>query len=110
MRLPGAVRASIHPLKLTDYLLDEDHPVGGPKARFLIARGFRKDAPAALERALLRHPLQHDAVLRASDAFGNKYEVRCSMATPDGSDPCMRTLWRIGAEGTPYLVTAYPAR
>ena len=43
MRLPNAERAVIEEVKVRDYLLALDHPVGRAKARFFVALGFTRD-------------------------------------------------------------------
>ena len=53
--LPGADAAFVESAKLTDYLLNPDHPVGGDKAAFLDRFGFRREAWPVLEAALLAH-------------------------------------------------------
>jgi filamentous hemagglutinin len=40
--------------------------------------------------------------------WGRKFEVRCEMVTPDGRNPCLRTVWQVTGETVPRLVTAYP--
>lgn len=52
----------IDPQKLTDYLLNLDHPTGGSKAVLLIAAGFRRENPEVLYRELLRLALTHDCI------------------------------------------------
>lgn len=49
MRLPYADRAEIDPVKLRDYLLSTEHPLGRFKARFFGALGFSAERWEALE-------------------------------------------------------------
>ena len=54
------------------------------------------------------HP--NGATLQAVDAsspYGDKHIFRCTIATPDGRDPCIRTVWQ-KQDGDFWLVTAYP--
>ncbi len=41
------------------------------------------------------------------DAYGEKRVYRCSIITPDGRDPCIRTVWQLRS-GDYWPVTAYP--
>ena len=47
MRLPNAEQAITPIGKLRDYLLDEEHPEGEPKAVFFLGMGFRREQWAA---------------------------------------------------------------
>jgi hypothetical protein len=38
---------------------------------------------------------------------GLKYEVKCTLRTPDGRDPCLTTIWTVERGRPPRLVTAY---
>ena len=52
MKLPNAENAYVPEPKVTGYLLDPTHPVGGSKARFFLAFGFRASEWPVFERAL----------------------------------------------------------
>jgi len=96
--------------KLTDYLLDPEHPKGRDKARFLLKRGFSPKDPAALERALIHHA-QKAAVCRIRPgAEGKGYLVSYlgPLDTPRGPVERFVSVWYI-EEGDAKFVTAYPA-
>lgn len=95
--------------KITDYLLDPDHPFGGPKARFFLHCGFSLATWQALAAALARHPALNPVENTTSTRYGAKYVVRCSLVTPDGRNPCVVTVWMKDGDAPPRLVTAYPA-
>lgn len=95
--------------KVRDYLLNIDHRDGGPKARFFLARGFSDREWQRLRQALLDHPVHNPIAAQEQTHFGSKLTVRCRLHTPDGTNPCVRTIWMIEPEGEPRLVTAYPA-
>jgi len=38
-----------------------------------------------------------------------KAMVRCQLRPPDGTNPCILTVWMVEASGTPRLVTADPS-
>lgn len=107
--LPDADRAFIEERKILDYLLRDDHPDGGAKARFFLARGFSRLDWRLLADALLDHGRRNAVADARPGAFGTLYEVRCTLRTPDGRDPCIRTVWQIrDASSGPPLITAYP--
>lgn len=98
----------VAPNKVTAYLLNPTSETGGPKARYFMGYGFRPGNPAAFVSALLNHPVT--ARLESVDAtspYGTKYVFRCSITTPNGGTPCIRTVWQL-RDGDYWLVTAYP--
>ena len=94
-RLPNADRAFVAPEKISQYLLDDSHSVGGPKARFFKRFGFRSDEPEVLVNALLQHIATHDAVTLPPDSNGTKYEISGPMPCPDGRIAVMKSVWII---------------
>ncbi len=52
-RLPKADRAIVGQRRIGEYLLNLEHPAGGPKARFFIAHGFASGAWDLLQAALI---------------------------------------------------------
>ena len=52
-KVPNIDRAIIAPEKLTKYLLNPTHRIGGPKARFFMRFGFHPSRPDELADALL---------------------------------------------------------
>jgi hypothetical protein len=95
--------------KITGYLLDPDHRFGGPKARFFLALGFSQAEWRAMAAALAAHPALNPIESTTTTRHGAKYVVRCSLATPDGRNPCVVTVWMKDGDSPPRLVTAYPA-
>jgi filamentous hemagglutinin len=94
--------------KVLHYLLDSTHPGNGGKAAFFGAFGFTVGRWAALHDALLAHPGMHPVIVVTANAWGTKYDVRCSLRSPDGRNPCIRSIWVIDATSPyPRLVTAY---
>jgi filamentous hemagglutinin len=81
MRL-AAHKSCVVPIeKDRDYLLNITHADGAPKAFFF-----------------------NEVYSR----FGVKYIVDCHFRTPDGRNPCIRTLWIEEFSGVARFVTAYP--
>lgn len=107
--LPNADQAVVDDDKLRGYLLNVQHPLGGPKARFFIRFGFMSDEPESLRDALLQHGRQHEIAGVVQRPHGMVYLVEGPIGAPDGRAPWVRTAWmiRIGEE-FPRLVTAYP--
>jgi hypothetical protein len=108
MRIPAAERAIIPFEKLADYLLDIDHPDGGPKARlFAAVAGFSADRPEEFERALRQH-LTREAQSGKASPFGQKYEITGPLEGPEGSVR-VTSVWIIRyGEETPRLITVVP--
>jgi hypothetical protein len=50
--------------------------------------GFSPGNWAELKSALLNHPQNNPVTNQAGNPFGQKFEVRCSLITPDGRNPC----------------------
>lgn len=95
--------------KVTDYLLNSAHFVGRSKAAFFERFGFLVDRHVELLEALLAHPENNAVVDVAVTAYGIKSVVQCRLDTPDGRNPCLRSVWFLetGAK-IQRLVTAYP--
>jgi hypothetical protein len=105
-RLPGADAALVDARKVSAYLLDATHPQNGGKARFFHDHGFDADTLAA---SLAQHPIRHPVAAEQANAHGHKFVVHCALASPDGRDPCITSVWIIDAGAQqPRLVTAYP--
>ena len=106
--LPG-IRV-IEIAKVEAYLLNRDHPTGRAKATFFGRFGYDSSDPIAFAVALDRHGATRPIVRTSSNAHGMKYEVRCSLETPDGRNPCIVTIWlQPDGEAGCRLITAYPA-
>jgi len=109
MQLPGAERAVVEPVKVRDYLLSFEHPVGRSKAHFFAALGFERDRWPELQIAL--HSLAQTGVaeLGLATEFGQKYVVRGILVGPTGRRAHVESVWMIPLGGdTPRLITAYP--
>jgi hypothetical protein len=109
--LPGVAGAVVDEHKITKYLLDPTSPNGGAgKAKFFGRFGFSHANSVELKKALLDHPRTNSVTKRITTPFGEKYEVSCSLVTPDGRNPCIVSVWIIEPpDPNPRLVTAYAA-
>ena len=109
MQIPGADRAIVDPIKVRDYLLSLEHPVGRGKARFFLALGFSRSEWSTLQRALLSAATQSTATPLPASPYGQKYEARAIIQGPRGQPTEVVTIWIVLAgEDFPRLVTAYP--
>lgn len=109
MTVPNAVRAVLPAEKLSRYLLDVSHAVGGPKARFLRAHGFSESNAALLATGLRAIAAEGDGTEHPSP-FGTKYVVTGDLPTPRGILVRMTTVWIVEpGDDRPRFVTAYPA-
>ncbi|TMJ58673.1 MAG: hypothetical protein E6G81_10510 [Alphaproteobacteria bacterium] len=107
--LPRAAHATLADAKITQYLLNTAHPIGAAKAVFFASFGFSLANWAELKKALLDHPLRNPVTDRRSGPFGELFEVSCALATPDGRNPCIISVWLIEPpSANPRFITAYP--
>jgi hypothetical protein len=108
MRIPLANEAVIPLEKLTQYLLNVDHPDGGPKARVLAHAGFSVVSPAEFERALREQHLTLDARTGKPSPYGTKYEITGRLRGPAG-EVLVTSVWIIrNGETASRLITVVP--
>ena len=108
-QLPRVANAILDNPKITLYLLSTVHPTGASKAKFFMSFGFSPGNWAELKSALLNHPQNNPVTNQAGNPFGQKFEVRCSLVTPDGRNPCIISVWIIEPpDPNPRFITAYP--
>jgi hypothetical protein len=82
------------------------------KAKFFIGTcGFDPSRPHELDAALRQHPVLNPYDSWVQNKFGIKIAVKCSLPTPNGRNPCVRTVWMIDAGKTkPRFVTGYATK
>jgi hypothetical protein len=96
--------------KITDYLLNDEHKVGGPKAKFFKAFGFSLLDPLVFEMALLRHPNDATEGWSIETEHGIKSIVIGPLHVPDGRRPLVKTvLMQSRTSNVHRLTSAYPA-
>jgi hypothetical protein len=111
MAIPNAALAVVPPEKLTGYLLDVSHPVGGSKARWLISFGYQPNQPQVLADDMLDVVRGGDTFSSEESPFGVKYLVPGQLVTPSGRSVNIVTVWITEArDPRPRFVTAYPGR
>lgn len=109
MPIPDAESAFVPPKKLSGYLLDPTHPVGGSKARWFLRLGYRMEDPDRLATDLLRVVRESSDFEQEATQFGVKYVVRGRLETPNGGLANIVTVWiREIDDSRPRLITAYP--
>jgi hypothetical protein len=109
MHMPNAERAEIDPAKLTQYLLNPDHPDGRGKAAFFELMGYARKAPWVLERDLLTVAATGAVNETVTTSHGTKYVVDGEVTGPANRSFFLRTVWLTRSAGTPpMLVTGYP--
>jgi hypothetical protein len=107
---PGRNQVHVPRRKVTGYLLAAAHPVGGPKARYFLSRGYSLEAPEVLEAALRDVASQGTVVSEEATTWGRKYLVVGQVRAPDGNPMDVATVWVVAGNAAPVLVTAYPNR
>jgi hypothetical protein len=106
--LPQADRAIIDSRKLTEYVLNTKHAVGGNKARvFQSVLGFTKDDADTLAAQLREGVTKYPAVKGKTDRFGVRYTVDIPVTGRHGSG-IVRTGWiyQLGSDAS-MLTTAF---
>lgn len=109
MKLPQAEQAIVPEAKVTQYLLNPAHPVGGAKAAFFLRFGFTRAEWQKLADALRRHAGENEVVETEETRYGKRYVVEGRIVAPDGTSLNVRSAWYIDvAGGPPRFVTAHP--
>ncbi|WP_019906040.1 DUF6883 domain-containing protein [Methylobacterium sp. 77] len=97
--LPSIRGLTISEDKVTRYLLNTDHPRGGPKARFLLRFGFDGHEPRVLQDSLADHLLLAPDAWTVSNAQSDiKIVCEGPMTSPDGRHPMIRSVWMLENE------------
>jgi len=107
-KLPDADRSLVEERKIRDYLLNLAHPQAAAKAKFFLARGFAIGDWPAFAAALSEQGRRNQVTLVTPTPWGTRYQVDCHCPTPDGINPCIRTVWEIAEGSVPRLITAHP--
>jgi hypothetical protein len=81
--LPNVANVIVEPPKLGYLFADPG------KAKFFTMHGFDPSRPYELEAALRQHPVQNEIDDVLVTIHGTKFNVRCSMPSPNGRNPCI---------------------
>ena|SRR3972149_245822 len=110
MWMPSKENSVVVDSKITDYLLNLEHQIGGSKAKFFMRFGFKLESLENFRFALKQHAINRNVASSNNTGFGMKYELICEIETPDTRNPCITTIWIINNdEDSPRLVTAFPS-
>jgi len=111
VRLPQGAEPLVPKAKIVEYLLAEDHPIGGRKAGFFSRFGFAIERWEDLAAALKRHGVANPIARTIETEFGTLILVEGPIETPDGRSPWIRSVW-VHQQGqvVPRLATAYPIK
>lgn len=95
--------------KITNYLLNEEHPTGKGKAKFFISFGFSPNSPYELSGVLSEHPKTAKLLGEEPTDWGIRYTFACNIMTPKGSCVCIVSVWQVDNQTTTLrFITAYP--
>jgi hypothetical protein len=109
MKLPKGENAIVEDVKVRDYLLSADHPIGRFKARVFSAVGYRHEAWQRLRDDLIALAAVVDAELVHTNQHGQRWVGAGQLRGPSGLPLPVVTVWLIPSEGSPpRLITAYP--
>ncbi|MEX1027794.1 MAG: DUF6883 domain-containing protein [Candidatus Paceibacterota bacterium] len=108
MPFPDAEHAIVTEAKVRDYLLNPNHPVGGPKAVWFASIGYTMDTWQDLAGDLLRLARTVDDFVAKSSPFGVKYEVSGGIGRPGHRPADVISVWIVEENSLPRLITAYP--
>jgi len=102
------VTPSIWADKVQKYLLNPNHPVGGPKCRLFLQFGFAIDRPEVLVASLFVH-LNEGTRETVASRFGDRIVCRGPLQTPAGETPFAISVWSVDdREKQEFsLITAY---
>lgn len=107
--LPNVGCAQVEEKKIVEYLLNLAHAAGGAKARFFLTRGFSISAWQGMRESLTAQGRVNRVTKLTRMQRGTRYQMDCHCTTPDGVNPCIRSVWEIGLESLcSRLLTAYP--
>jgi len=97
--------------KVLNYLLNDEHPIGGSKAKFFKSIGFSDRDIDGFKSAMRRHATINPIAVKKMHDFGEKLIVDCFIEMPNTRSYCIRTVWNDHYDGQPpRLITAHPLR
>ena len=86
MRLPNARLAVVDRAKITEYLLNPEHPDNGGKAAFFVTLEFSRSDWDTFADALRRLALTADVTESMETVHGKKYIVEGELENPAGKE------------------------
>lgn len=110
MPFPDAHRAEISREKICDYLLNPDHPVGGPKAAWFVSLGYTIANWEQLVVDLKRLAVSCEQFVAKPSPYGVKYETIGYVGCSGYRLGLVVVVWIIEGNSPPRLITAYPGK
>lgn len=108
MTVPDGHTLEVRAEKVTDYLLNADHPDGRPKALFFLSNGLDRNNPSTFISLLKEHFKASENHSVTDSPFGTKYVIEGKVALPNGSIQLLRSIWiRESEQKIIKFVTAY---
>lgn len=102
-------RAVVDADKIREYLLSDAHPVGRFKAAFFAELGYSAAEWEVLAADLKGHAAENQASATEPNEYGQKYEIRGTMAGPAGkTEVVVAVRIVLHGEDFPRFVTAFP--
>jgi hypothetical protein len=81
------------------------------KTRQNFCFGFDITEIEIFKKSLVQHAIEREVEENTSTDYGDKYELKCELKTPDDRNPCIVTVWIIETgKRSPILITAYPSK
>jgi hypothetical protein len=108
MPFADAERAVVTEGKVRDYLLNPNHPVGGPKAAWLSSIGYCSGNWRDLVDDLRMLAQSVDEFVAKRSRFGVKYEVAGRIGRPGHRPADVITVWIVEGNSSPRLIIAFP--
>ncbi len=95
--------------KLSGYLLNRNHSVGGHKARYFESLGFDIHNSGLLKDALIKHLNDATEIDSSENQYGTKIIVKGEILGLNGNYSKIKSVWFIeNKENILKFVTAYP--
>lgn len=108
MPFPDADQAIASRDKICDYLLNHNHPLGGPKAEWFESLGYTLNNWRDLRDDLLEVARTCEKFNAVSSPFGVKYRTIGRIGRTSGRTADVLAVWIIEGNSSPRLITAYP--
>jgi hypothetical protein len=108
-QVPNIEEGRVDQQKITEYLLNTEHPDGSSKAEFFLRHGFSESRWNVLATAIKAQAMNNPVVEAKEARYGTQYVVEGTIASPGGRNPNIRTVWIVENNSrVPRLITAYP--
>lgn len=101
LKLPNADQASIDDRKFTEYLFNEDSKTGYSKGKIIAERfGYSKSNYQSFKEDIIQRGGQYPVIYKGGNGYGDKYEQKMIMYTPEGKPYNFVAGWFVNQDGT----------